>query len=116
MIVKVFTNIAIQHSTAVSSSQAQIRPTRWMKQTGMLLFIVVSLFSDEFSDVDEAGGYPLSHKGGGAGRFKPPKPNFWLAMLKYGREHSPGEVLGLPTYGEVPLENLKSYPVPESDS
>ena len=28
----------------------------------------------------------------------------------------PGEVLGLPTYGEVPLENLKSYPVPESDS
>ena len=28
----------------------------------------------------------------------------------------PGEVLGLRTYGEVPLENLKSYPVPESDS
>ena len=27
-----------------------------------------------------------------------------------------GGVIGLRTYGEVPLENLKSYPVPESNS
>ena len=27
-----------------------------------------------------------------------------------------GGVLGLRTHGEVPLENLKSYPVPESNS
>ena len=27
-----------------------------------------------------------------------------------------GGVLGLRTYGDVPLENLKSYPVPESNS
>ena len=27
-----------------------------------------------------------------------------------------GGVLGLRTYGDVPLENLKSYPVPESKS
>ena len=50
----------------------------------MLLFIVVSLLSDEFSDVDEAGGYPLSHKGGLVDS-SPPKPNFWLAILKYGK-------------------------------
>ena len=32
-------------------------------------------------------------------------------------ERTPGGgVLGLRTYGEVPLENLKSYPVPESNS
>ena len=36
-----------------------------------------------------------------------------------GKRPSPipgGEVVGLQTYGEVPLENLKSYPVPESNS
>ena len=41
----------------------------------------------------------------------------WLRIVtnSYGLEGG-GGVLGLRTYGEVSLENLKSYPVPESNS
>ena len=37
-----------------------------------------------------------------------------LLRAKAVKGQPPGGELGLRTYGEVPLENLKSYPVPES--
>ena len=42
--------------------------------------------------------------------------NFIWSVILEAVETRGGGVLGLQTYGEVPLENLKSHPVPESNS
>ena len=42
--------------------------------------------------------------------------NWYKVNIYPSEQPGGGGVLGLRTYGNVPLENLKSYPVPESNS